>query len=369
MSSKCDVSVIGAGIFGVEVALAAASLGLSVKIFEAKDSVMEGASKNNQNRLHLGFHYPRDIETGRQSIRGFYAFKEKYHDCVMGQFENAYFIASEGSLTSPEDYLKFCNDLGLSYKEIASQNFPVEINGVDTGILCEEVVYDSKLIKLSVLHALEQSNVSIALKTSIQDAQFDQGSINLIDHHGHVTSSKVVINATYSDINRLTQKLGYDISENQYEYTAVPIIELDIPPIGVTIMDGPFFTLLPYGQSGKYLLYGVNNSVIRRVTSKQMPKNWHKPETAPFSSLDQCLFFEDMKAAVTSFMPIINQAKLSGFLEGPRMVLAKKDDTDARPSVVNIFEDRYMTIFSGKIDHSIWVADEIKRFLTKKFML
>ena len=114
MSSKYEVAVIGGGIFGAEVALAAASLGLSVKIFEAKDSIMAGASKNNQNRLHLGFHYPRDLETGRQSIRGFYDFKEKYHDCVMGQFDNAYFIASEGSLTSPENYLKFCNDLGLN---------------------------------------------------------------------------------------------------------------------------------------------------------------------------------------------------------------------------------------------------------------
>lgn len=369
MSSQYDVAVIGGGIFGVEVALAAASLGLTVKIFEAKDSIMAGASKNNQNRLHLGFHYPRDLETGRQSIRGFYDFKEKYHDCVMGQFDNAYFIANEGSLTSPENYLKFCNDLGLNYKEIEIQNFPVEIHGVDFGILCEEVVYDSSLIKSSVLRELEQSNVSIALKTSIHDAQLNHGGINLIDCHGDVTSAQVVINATYSDINRLTQKLGYDISENQYEYTAVPIIELDIPPFGVTIMDGPFFTLLPYGKSGKYLLYGVNNSVIRRVTSQQMPHTWHEPKTSPFNSLDKGRFFEDMKTAVASFMPIINQSKLSGFLQGPRMVLAKNDDTDARPSVINVFEDKYMTIFSGKIDHSIWVAEEIKMFLGNKFML
>ena len=30
-----------------------------------------GASKNNQNRLHLGFHYPRDIKTVYQCIDGF----------------------------------------------------------------------------------------------------------------------------------------------------------------------------------------------------------------------------------------------------------------------------------------------------------
>ena len=118
MVSYVDVAIIGGGIFGAETALSAASLGLKVKVFEAKDTIMSGASKNNQNRLHLGFHYPRDIETGRQSIRGFYAFKEKYEDCVTGQFDNAYFIASKGSLTRPEKYLKFCKELEVIYREI-----------------------------------------------------------------------------------------------------------------------------------------------------------------------------------------------------------------------------------------------------------
>ena len=103
-----DVVVIGGGIFGAEVALKAKSLGLSVKIYEAKDNILSGASQNNQNRLHLGFHYPRDLETGRQSIRGFNAFREKYQESIQDDFVNAYFIANSNSLTSPAAYLTFC---------------------------------------------------------------------------------------------------------------------------------------------------------------------------------------------------------------------------------------------------------------------
>jgi hypothetical protein len=41
------------------------------------------------------------------------------------------------------------------------------------------------------------------------------------------------------------------------------------------------------------------------------------------------------------------------------MVAARCDDTDARPSVVRSFDDGYVTVFSGKVDHCTWVADEV----------
>ena len=61
MKQRFNIVVIGCGIFGAEIALKVSSMGLSVKVFEANDDILLGASMNNQNRLHLGFHYPRDI--------------------------------------------------------------------------------------------------------------------------------------------------------------------------------------------------------------------------------------------------------------------------------------------------------------------
>ena len=90
MKKKFNIIVIGCGIFGAEIALKASSKGLSVKVFEANEDILLGASMNNQNRLHLGFHYPRDIETGIQSIRGFDLFKKKYEKCIQSNFLNTY---------------------------------------------------------------------------------------------------------------------------------------------------------------------------------------------------------------------------------------------------------------------------------------
>ena len=66
------------------------------------------APRNNQNRLHLVFHYPHDLETGRQSMPGFEAFKQKYAECIEGEFQNAYFIANNGSLKSAKNFPEFC---------------------------------------------------------------------------------------------------------------------------------------------------------------------------------------------------------------------------------------------------------------------
>ena len=369
MVSYVDVAIIGGGIFGSEIALSAASLGLKVKIYEAKDTIMSGASKNNQNRLHLGFHYPRDLETGRQSIRGFYAFKEKYKNCISEKFDNAYFIATKGSLTTPEQYLQFCKELDVIFKIIKPSDFNIDVLGVDIGILCEEVVYDVGLIKSKLMKSLEISKIELALKSRINQVHHTNDGIEITDDNGDKVEAKFLINATYSDINRITEALGYNVSKNKYEYTVVPVIELDIPRLGVTIMDGPFYTLLPFGKTKKYLLYSVEQSVIDAVTSTQMPKEWYCPENAPFNNHNQKQYFNDMIQGVSSFIPILQKAKIFDFLQGSRMVLSNKDDTDGRPSVIEIYDKKYITIFSGKIDHSIWVADDIKLILRDKFRI
>jgi hypothetical protein len=47
------------------------------------------------------------------------------------------------------------------------------------------------------------------------------------------------------------------------------------------------------------------------------------------------------------------------FVQRPRRVLAESDATDARPSIVTEHEPGYLSVFSAKVDHRVWVADEI----------
>jgi glycine/D-amino acid oxidase-like deaminating enzyme len=362
-----NVAVIGCGIFGAEIALKAKSLGLTVKIYEAKNEILSGASLNNQNRLHLGFHYPRDLETGRQSIRGFTAFREKYAACIQAGFSNAYFIANNHSLTSVESYLDFCRQLGLPFQEILASSLPVKVVGADKGILCDEVVYDCRILRELVWQKLRRAGVDVALGDRVVKVSEGAGHYSVESQKGDRILADVVVNASYGDINRITEQLSFPITENLYEYTAVPIIRLGFPKIGITIMDGPFMTLLPHGKTGNFLLYNVVQSVVSSCASRLMDARWHMPESAPFAFTDKHRFFRKMIELCAEYIPALEQAELVGFLEGPRMVLARKEFSDARPSIVNNYNGSYISVFAGKIDHSIWVADEVSELLMARF--
>lgn len=367
MNNVFNVAVIGCGIFGAEIALKASACGLSVKVLEAKSEILSGASMNNQNRLHLGFHYPRDLETGRQSIRGFDAFRQNYAECIQSDFLNAYFIANSCSLTTLASYLRFCTELGVPFQKIEAKHFSVPISGADSGILCEEVVYDCTILRDLVRQKLQKSCIDVAVGDRVTKLTKQGAHYRLETCNQSVILADVVVNASYGDINRLTEQLGHVVKENLYEYTAVPIIKMNMPRIGITIMDGPFMTILPHGKSENFLLYNVTQSVVASSVSKLLDPSWLSPQTAPFSGVDKIEFFKKMVNLCREYMPSIDNAELIGFLEGPRMVLAKKDASDARPSLVTNYSDSYFSVFSGKIDHSTWVADNISEFLKKKF--
>jgi glycine/D-amino acid oxidase-like deaminating enzyme len=365
MTNVFNVAVIGCGIFGAEIAIKASACGLTVKVLEARSDILSAASMNNQNRLHLGFHYPRDLETWRQSIRGFDAFRKYYAECIQSNFMNAYFIARSGTLTTPSLYLQFCKELGVPFQKIDVKNFPVAIRGADTGILCDEVVYDCAMLRELVRQKLRQQNVDVSLGERVTKLSKQGSRYRLETQSNSTIFADVVINASYADINRLTEGLGHVVDDNLYEYTAVPIIKMNMPRVGVTIMDGPFMTVLPHGKSDNFLLYNVAQSVIASSVARLMDSRWLSPETAPFSGMDKGAFFRKMVRTCSEYMPSLGNAELVGFLEGPRMVLARKDASDARPSIVTNYDDSYFSVFAGKIDHSIWVADDLIGLLKK----
>ena len=365
---QVNVAVIGCGVFGAEIALKAKTYGLSVEVYEAKDDILSGASANNQNRLHLGFHYPRDLETGKQSIRGFSAFKEKYSKCIQEDFLNAYFVSNRDSLTSPKEFLNFCELLGQPYNSISSKDFPVEVRGADTGVLCQEVVYDCGILRDLIWNDLHHNKINVVLDACAIKIKKKGEQYKIDFANKESVLADTVINCSYGNINRLTEQLGYSVTERLFEYTAIPIIKIDMQTVGITIMDGPFMTLLPYGKSENFLLYNVEHVLVKKNISRQMDPTWLQPETAPFFDIDKIKYFDKMIALCKKFVPVLEHATLVGFLEGPRMVLAQKEDTDARPSMVNSYnDDGYFTVFSGKIDHCMWVADEVGQKLKVKF--
>jgi glycine/D-amino acid oxidase-like deaminating enzyme len=357
--STPNVAVIGCGVFGAMVSLRLADVGCSVTVFERLDGILGGASFNNQNRLHLGFHYPRDMDTAEQCIRGFERFRKAFEPSILGDFPNAYFIASEGSRTTPDDYLAFCQALGLRHSLFDVDTFEPSIAGVDLGVLVDEVVYDCSILRNLISSWLSDSKVSVETNANVESISRTERGFDIHLTNGGAQTFDAVVNSTYADVNRFARELGHAVPDRQYEYTVVPILEWQAEPVGITVMDGPFMTVLPFGRTGQFLLYHVDHTVISRDVGQNLNRAWLDPLASPAVGLDKDRFLSEIFEACQLFVPSLSKARHVGFLQGPRVVLANSDITDTRPSIVELAEPGYVSVFAGKIDHCVWVADEV----------
>lgn len=354
------IAVIGGGIFGGLISAELGRRGISVNLFERNPKIMVGASLNNQNRLHLGYHYPRDDNTAKQCIAGFERFKQAFPGCVSNNFSNNYYISARNSKVSMADYEDFCCRVGLEFNPVP-EGFPVEVINVLGGISTNEVVYDSQLLSVEVQKLLTKNGVKVFCNHNISTVKkLDNSKFSLKVDSTEVGSFDKVINCTYANFNKFNIGLGLSSKTLQYEYTLVPIIKWLDHTVGVTVMDGSFMTVLPFGISENSLLYHVDHAVIDTEFAKQLNEDWLSPLTSPASKINKEKHFKKMLESCIEFVPDLAKAELVGFLEGPRVVFAGKDSTDERPSLIDELDsDGFYSIFSGKIDHSIWVADQV----------
>ena len=72
------IAIVGGGLFGVTSYIILKQKGYDCYLFEKKKDLLLGASTNNLNRVHFGYHYPRDDLTAKQSFKGFVSFKKMF---------------------------------------------------------------------------------------------------------------------------------------------------------------------------------------------------------------------------------------------------------------------------------------------------
>ena len=357
-----NIAIIGGGIFGCTAALRLARDGHRVTLLESAADVILGATFTSSGRVHLGYHYPRDSATAKQSARGFRRFCQTFSAAVRDDFPNAYFIAKEGSRTTPEAFLKFCAEHNLPADPIDLDMVAAYIRGVSLGVYSKEAVCDADALRDVLSWRLSAAYVTVWSNASVRRIYHGaSGGYDISLAHGARTRFDAIVNATYAAQNELTAQLGHQVQPRQYEHTAVAIIRAPwSAAAGITIMDGPFATILPYGKSNYHMLYHVEDSVIAR--SEEPVAN---VEILNGPRLNESEWFEKLRGRCAMFVPALARAQLVRVLHGPRVVLAAQDATDARPSIITAHEPRYITVFAGKIDHCLDAADEVAILLAR----
>ena len=346
------VAIIGGGIFGSISSYFLQNDQHEVSLFEKSGSILSGASNRNQNRLHLGFHYPRDLETAVQSRIGYLNFVQYFPEACNLMFPCFYGLSSFSTKTTFSSYLRFMEESNLEY-EILPKNVINEY-GFDTTKIshlwkCSEGVVDNKILRDLIMEKLVSSGVKIYLEDEVLKVHESSGLWRL-------TSQKteglydVVIKATYGLDNIESDEFVKNISNSIFQSTLVIDAKLPIEKMGLTIVDGDFLTILPKGFSGNSLIYAPGPSVMKQSEYLQ--------EVVEFnSSLRNInLFSDNLMKRFNLYFPEVRVNQIDNLLVTIRNIEKNSQQTDKRVSKIDVLATNYYSIWSGKIDHSIEIA-------------
>jgi len=365
-----DFTIIGGGIYGMYAATILSKKN-KVLLIDADDNLFSRATYVNQARLHNGYHYPRSLETAKQANLYFERFQKDYEDSVFRDFDQIYAIAAKDSHTSVEDYISFCKEVGIPLDKIDVPNIFVP-GTISEAFITKEYAFDySKVLS----KMLENTDFDIKNKTIITSAVKKSDHFTLALSTGEIVNTSGIINATYSSLNQVNHLFKSKMADMKYELCELVLCK---PPSnfdqrGITVMDGEFFSCMPFGKRDLYSLWSVRHSVVE-TSWEDLPKFscQSKSTTCNKYQLNNCnsclvqpqTLFSKMKERVAEFLINPDITYLNSLFTVKAIAKeAEGDDSRLVYFHKNSSRPYYAHVFSGKINCIYELDDKLKEFL------
>lgn len=357
---KSDFIIIGAGIFGVELALKLASENYKVTLIERGNQILSQASKMNQNRVHLGFHYPRSLSTALQAIEAYDYFIDRFKNCIRPSIESFYMVSNEKTrLISLNEYVDFCEKLNINYKTLDKSIFDRYLNTdkiEDDVFLVNETVFEVDEIRKQLIAELKKSSVNVIMNECVTSIEI------LFNNHKRTNTTRnnyysdFIINCTYEEINNILENINCKI-DLKFQNVLLPIISSESYIPGMTIMDGPYCSILPKGlSSNQYILSDVKNSIIHENQSiKELPE---------LEVINKIAKTTDIIESMNRYIKFPDDIKVIDYWLTRKALAPQKDDR----RLTQVFSHNDFGVFSvlqGKISTSQLVYNELIKLINK----
>lgn len=365
MTETFDYLIIGGGIFG---AFAAQYLAphTSVALVEKEPSLLTRASKINQTRLHTGTHYLRAPRTASDARRHHDRFIREHQFAINQSFRHIYAIARQGSLTDAGGFERFCQWLDIEATHLPDFEL-LDPNRISDSYLVKEPSFDPFLLTRHYATKLEELDLQLHLSSQVISAQRggDAWLVQIENEKGERTciQARSVINATYSNLNSISKIFHLPAVKIKHEYSELLLAYVpSLQDLAITIMDGPFLSITPYGMTGLHVLSSVvyTHHASTENSGQLMPcqiANGHcsvdafdrcqpcknKPESSQKFMLNQ----------LRSFVPNIGSIFIHGQVETVKSTWAVEDYRDERQTSIRKLESGpdFYTVMSGKVSN------------------
>lgn len=358
--------IIGGGFYGTVIAIYLAKQRGFKKIvlIEREATILTRASYNNQARVHNGYHYPRSFITAYRSRVNLPKFVHDWPNAVKQDFTKLYAIARRNSKVTAKQFERFCREIGaeitLAEPSLSSLFEP---NLIEKVFLVREYAFDSTKLANWALSELKEYGVQInfeTVATEISHGIGDALEVRVENKNGseQILKSKYVFNCTYSGLNQF--KGDYPGTQTSLKQEVTEMALIDVPPmlknIGITVMDGPFFSLMPFPARELHTLSHVRYTPHFNWKDEQGINPYKK-----LSEYERETRVDRMIRDVGRYIPSVLKAKYIESLFEVKTILAKNESDDGRPILFEKHQNLpgCYSILGGKIDNIYDVLEKL----------
>lgn len=362
------ILIIGGGFFGMYLADYLAQNGHSVQLVEKESKFMSRASYANQARVHHGYHYPRSVLTALRSSISFPRFVKEFIDCIDSEFLKYYFIGKPLGKVTGKQFSKFCYRIGAlcepAPKKIQSLTNPSLIEACFCTV---EFAFDAIKLRDFMINRMATSNVKHSINTSAESVKLHGPGLDVMLFDKNKQESETVFadhvfNCTYSRINYINENSDIPIVPLKHEMTEMCLVDVpdQLKEIGITVMCGPFFSIMPFPPLGVHTLSHVRYTPHYEWKDGKGMK-YIDPHVR-YNSAERFSAWRYMQKDAARYIPILSECNYQSSLWEVKTVLPRSESDDSRPI---LFLPNYSglkgfhCIMGGKIDNVYDVIDAI----------
>ncbi|HET7832238.1 MAG TPA: FAD-dependent oxidoreductase [Gallionella sp.] len=359
-----DAVVIGGGFYGVSIAsyLATARQMPRVLLIECESELLTRASYNNQARIHNGYHYPRSFTTAFRSRVNLPRFMRDYPAAIQTNFTKLYAIARRNSKVTSRQFVRFCRDIGAHIEpapDSLTQLFEPRL--IEALFLVEEYAFNAQALKTAAQRDLLTAGVALQLQTRVKNLRRSGNTLRVqcarnADKAAEF-SARYVFNCTYSGLNQFSGDFPGTTTGLKHELAEMALIRMPagLQSLGITVMDGPFFSTMPFPARGLHTL-----SHVRYTPHLNWPDQAGEETYRKLADYHRESRVERMMRDVSRYIPAMQHAKYVESLFEIKTVLVKNESDDGRPILFEHHAElpNCYSILGGKIDN---IYDVLKK--------
>ena len=366
-----DKIILGAGLYGLYAAEKCGGAGQRVLVLEKDPGPFLRATYINQARVHMGYHYPRSYSTAIKSAHYFQRFCRDYDFCLLRQFDQVYATSAHFSWTNAAEFRRFCAAAHIRCDDVAPSKYfnPGQCDGA---FLTTEYTYDANILKEHFLKRIAGMENVTVLYSRKPDSIEQAGGVWRVKAGDVRAEAPFLLNATYAGVNEVHAMLGFEPFKIKYELCEIILCTVSdaLKNTGITVMDGPFFSIMPFGRTGYHSLTAV--AFTPHLTSYDglpafdcQAKSGGRCRPGGLANCNDCpakpaSAWPQMSQLARKYLKEEYAFAYAGSLFSMKPILKASEIDDSRPTVIRRYSDApaFVSVLSGKIN-TVYDLDEV----------